>query len=65
MRVGRERRVERHRDVDELHEGAKSRMIAQRRSPETRLKCCIQKGLTCPEADAYDWLFDCDFILGD
>ena len=26
--VRREVRVERHRDVDELHEGAKSRMIA-------------------------------------
>src|SRR5206468_4038561 len=69
MRVARERRVERHRNVDEFHEGAKSRMIAQRSSLKTRLKCCIHKGLTCPEADAYDgcstatlfwesWLYD-------
>ena len=28
IRVGGERRVERHRDVDEFHEAAKSRMIA-------------------------------------
>jgi len=31
---------------------------------QTPLKCRIQKGLTCPEADAYDGLFDDDFYLG-
>jgi hypothetical protein len=39
-------------------------MIAQRSRPKSRLKCCIQKGLTCPEADAYDGLSDYDFHLG-
>src|SRR5690349_380098 len=34
-----------------------TRMIAQRQSVQSRLKCCGEKGLTCPRGDAYDWLF--------
>jgi len=33
-------------------------MIAQRQNVQSRVKCCGQKGLTWPGADAYDWLFD-------
>jgi hypothetical protein len=36
----------------------KRRMIAQRQNVQSRLKCCLEKGLTCPRTDAYDWLFE-------
>ena len=40
-------------------EAGKPRMLPQRLEPEIRLKSRPQKGLTCPERDAYDWLFVC------
>src|SRR5204863_3875422 len=39
--------------------GQKNRMIAQRQTVHSRLKCCRQKGLTCPRSAAYDGLFTC------
>jgi len=44
---------------------AKTPMIAQRQNVQRRLKCCLENGLTCPQTDAYDWLFMDYPYLGD